>query len=211
MTRLLVIEGSPRGERSRSAMVADAFLAALAKAHPTLETETLNVWDADLPPFDGAVIEGRYKLLAGDADVGADQEAGWAKVRAVARHFLAFDAWLFAVPMWNYGLPYRLKHYIDLLTHPGLAFNFTPEGGVEGLYAGKRACVICSSALSYDAGTAMAAMDHQEAYMRTWLGFCGLTDATFIRAAPMFGPPELVEPALEAAKEEARAAAATFF
>lgn len=210
MKKLLYIQGSPRGERSRSSSVAEAFLEALSARTNDWAVETLNVWDTELPAFDGRIVEGRYKLLAGQ-QVDPDQESGWAEVRRVAEHFLSFDGYLWAVPMWNFGLPYRLKHYIDVLTHPGLAFNFLPDGHLDGLYAGRKALVISSSALPFaDSSSQPSPDDHQEAYMRSWMGFCGLTDVQWVRAAPMFGPEEIVGPALEAARKTARQIALSF-
>ncbi len=39
------------------------------------------------------------------------------------------DHYVFAVPIWNGGLPYRLKQYIDIITQLGISFNFDPEKG----------------------------------------------------------------------------------
>jgi FMN-dependent NADH-azoreductase len=209
MTRLLYIQGSPRGERSRSGAVADAFLATLAAARADLNVETFNVWEEHLPPFDGRIVEGRYKLLNGLA-VDPDQEAGWRAVSATADHFKSFDAYVLATPMWNYGLPYRLKHYIDALTHPGLTFGFTPEGGVAGLVQGRPILCVCSSALPYAADSGLEHLDFQTRYLAEWLGFIGFANPQFITVNPMFGPPEVVEPALAAAVAAAKAAAPSF-
>src|SRR3546814_13969865 len=57
--RLLHIKASPRGSLSRSAMVASRLLARLQET----DVEPLDLFDADLPPFGGAVIEGRYAQI----------------------------------------------------------------------------------------------------------------------------------------------------
>ena len=31
--------------------------------------------------------------------------------------------------MWNFGIPYKLKQWIDVITQPGLAFRFDPAQG----------------------------------------------------------------------------------
>ena len=51
---LLYIQSSPRGRRSVSIAVTDAFLQAYRQACPELTVDTLNVWEEDLPDFDHA-------------------------------------------------------------------------------------------------------------------------------------------------------------
>ena len=41
--------------------------------------------------------------------------------------------------MWNFGVPYKLKHYLDVLTMPGTLFGFDPATGYIGLLKDKRA------------------------------------------------------------------------
>jgi len=202
--RLLHIEASPRGERSRSGDVGQHLLARLQAYDPALTVERLDVWAAELPPFDGSLIEGRYRLLAGDA-VAAGQAARWASVRRIAEHFLSFDAWLFTVPMWNFGVPYRLKHYVDLVTHPGMTFRNDALGNVEGLAAGRTAIVVAASAMDFGPRGGHAHLDHQLGYLETWLGFIGVTDIRPLRVAPTFGAPDAVEAAMTAGRAEADA------
>ena len=66
MKRLMHIEASPRGTRSRSGAIGLHLLRGLQASVPELEIVTLNLFDAALPAFDGAAIEGRYQLLHGE-------------------------------------------------------------------------------------------------------------------------------------------------
>jgi FMN-dependent NADH-azoreductase len=202
MKRLLHIDASPRGSRSRSGAIGDHVLRRLSAANPDLEVAVLNVFDAELPPFDRAAIEGRYGLLLGEP-VGPEQEQAWAELRAIADHFLSFDSWLFTVPMWNFGLPYRLKHYVDLVTHPGLTFRNDGAGNVEGLAAGRTAILIAASAMPFGTSPDIDQLDFQLAYMRTWLGFIGVTDIHAVRVAGTFGPEEVVAAAMASARARA--------
>src|SRR3546814_6088305 len=96
-------------------------------------------WSSDVCSSDlcgGAVIEGRYALLSGQP-VAEDAAADWQRIEGMVAHFLSFDTRLFSTPMWNFGIPYRLKHYIDLLTQPGLAFSADAGGSVIGHAAGR--------------------------------------------------------------------------
>jgi FMN-dependent NADH-azoreductase len=119
-------------------------------------------------------------------------------------HFLSFDTVVFSVPMWNFGIPWQLKQYIDTITQPGMAFRVS-ETGVEGLGAGKRAILVASGALDIRPGQPGAELDHQVRFMQAWLGFIGITDVHVVHLRPTYGPPEAVEAAMDEAYASAEA------
>ena len=51
--------------------------------------------------------------------------------------FKGADKYLFSLPMWNFGIPYKLKHYIDVLVQPTYTFSFSPKEGYKGLVTRK--------------------------------------------------------------------------
>lgn len=209
MKRLLHINASPRGARSRSGTISAQVLAGLSAANPALVIETIDLFEADLPPFDAQAIEGRYGLLMG-TPVPPEQAAAWDRLRSVAEHFLSFDGWLMSVPMWNFGLPYRLKHYIDLITHPGMTFRNDAAGNVEGLAAGRTAIIVAASAMPFGTMPEIDGLDFQLSYLNAWLGFIGVTDIHAVRVAGTFGPEDAVAAAMAKAATEADALVAQF-
>lgn len=202
MNRLLHICASPRKERSRSAMVADRFLARLMERYPALVVERLDLFDVDLPSFDQNAVEGRYHLLAGDA-VDPAQTAAWQDLKKWSDQFLSFDSCLIATPMWNFGIPYRLKQYIDILTQPGLTFRNDSNGNVEGLAQGRRVIIIAASAMPFGSLPEIDGLDFQLAYLKAWLGFIGVTDIGAVRVAGTFGPEDVVAAAMARAFADA--------
>lgn len=201
--RILHVIGSPRGDRSRSVKVAERLISGLVAASPGAAVETLNVCHADLPALTGPVIEGRYALIEG-REVADEVRDAWERIGAAVAHFLSFDTLVFSVPMWNFGIPWQLKQYIDTITQPGMAFRVS-EAGVEGLGAGKRAILVASGALDIRPGSPGAEMDHQVRFMQTWLGFIGITDVHVVHLRPTYGPPEAVEAAMDEAYASAEA------
>lgn len=199
--KLLFIEGSPRGDRSRAGMVARHLLDRL----PDVAITPLSVFDP-LPEFDGAAIEARYAIIHGER-ADPDKVAAWEEIRALVQQFLSHDLLLFSVPMWNFGIPYRLKHYIDLLTQPGLAFSVGADGNVQGHAAGRTAILVAAGALDTSPGTPLAGLDHQVAYMQAWLGFIGVTDIHIIRVQPTYGSADIIEAAMARGYAEAEALA----
>lgn len=209
MATLLYIESSPRAERSHSSAVAEVFLTAYAAAHPGDHIERMNLWAQTLPRFDGEMLNAKYSIMHGEQPC-ASERAAWAEVEAIFARFNTADKYLFSVPMWNLGLPYVLKHYIDIITQPGLAWSFDPaSGSYNGLVRGK-AAVVFSSGGMYHPGSGAEAMDMQKPAFNNWLGFIGLTDVTSITVAgTLFGPAATAQ-ARSAGEAEAKRIAATF-
>lgn len=207
MATLLHVESSPRKDRSASIAVARAFLEAYRTAHPQDRIETFDLWSTALPDFDGDTINAKYHILHGQPHT-AEEAAAWKAVVAVFERFNAADRYLFSLPMWNFGIPYKLKHLIDVITQPGLAFRFSPKEGYTGLVTGKPAVVIYSRGGSY--GDGGAAMDHQKPYLEMLLKFIGFTDIRPIVVEPMLAAPAKVEQAKEAARARAAELAASW-
>ena len=204
MAKLLYIEASPRKTRSKSIEVARTFLDTLRTAHPSLEVDTLDLWSTELPKFDGSVIEAKYAILHGQPHT-EEQAQAWRQVEKVIARFKAPDCYLFSLPMWNFGLPYILKHYIDVIIQPGLTFSFSPTEGYSGLVKGKKAVAVYARGGAYGAGTGMEGYDMQSKALAGILGFIGLTDLNSIFVEPTLSPES--EAAVVKAKEQATALA----
>ncbi|MEU8077971.1 NAD(P)H-dependent oxidoreductase [Catellatospora citrea] len=107
-------------------------------------------------------------------------------------------------PMWNLGLPYALKYYIDCVVQPGYLFRYDETGQVVPMVNGKRMVCVTSRGADYSAGTYLHPYDFQEPYLRTVFGFVGITDVRFIHAQPMDITPHQREAALTGAVPQAR-------
>jgi FMN-dependent NADH-azoreductase len=210
MERLLYIESSPRKDRSESIRVANEFLDEYWRTHPKDHVEIFNLWREVLPAFDGDVINAKYRIMSGEAR-STPERAAWQPVEQLINHFTGFDKYLFSIPMWNFGIPYILKHYLDLLVQPGHTFSFTPEEGYKGLVTGKPVVVVYARGGSYEPLTPMERLDHQKGYMETVLGFIGFTDIRSIVVEPTIssGRHEFAK-MIEIKKHEARSIAAVF-
>jgi FMN-dependent NADH-azoreductase len=207
MAALLYIEASPRKDRSHSIKVARTFLEAYAEAHPTDTIETLDLWAMDLPSFDGATLDAKYRILHGQPHSQAEADA-WQQVTEVFSQFAAADKYLLSLPMWNFGIPYKLKHYIDVIVQPGLAFDFSPDTGYTGRVTGKPVAVVYARGGEYQGES--QAYDFQKPYIDLFLGFIGFTDIRPIVIEPTLSGPEILESVEPAAIEQARRMAREF-
>ena len=209
MARLLYIEASPRKDRSASISVAKTFIEEYRKNHDGDTIETLDLWQVSLPEFDGDVINSKYAILHG-LDHTAAQKQAWGAVEQVIAQFTGSDKYLFSLPMWNFGIPYKLKHYIDVIVQPGYTFSFSPEDGYQGMVTGKPVAAIYARGGAYGPASGMESYDLQKSYLELALGFIGFGEIQSVVVEEMLGPPEVKDKNLAASRELAKKVAANF-
>src|SRR5262245_65128633 len=122
MTTLLHVSASPRGAESESLALAERFLDGYRQSDPEADVEHWDLWDGTLPAFGPDAVAAKMAVFAGEEPVGD----GWARATETFRRFDDADLYLFSVPMWNHGVPYILKQFIDVISQPGLVFGFDP-------------------------------------------------------------------------------------
>ena len=206
MSKLLYIEASPRKSRSKSVEVAQFFLSKLQNADPSVEIDKLDLWTTELPDFDGDTVDAKYSILHGQAQT-PDQAKAWQRVVAVTERFKSADWYVFSLPMWNFGVPYVLKHLIDVLVQPGLTFSYSAAEGYKGLVIGKKAVVVYARGGNYSPGTGMEGYDLQSKTLGGVLGFIGITDVVNIFVEPTLAAPGDVDATVAKAKELASSTA----
>ena len=208
MSTLLYIESSPRKERSHSINVAKAFLDSYASANPNDTIDQIDLWDTALPEFDGERINAKYSVMHGASPSGAEV-AAWSEVQTLFDRFDRAVKDVFSVPLWNFGIPYKLKLYIDVITQPGMAWSFSPDTGYSGLVSGSVVAIYSSAGVYHD-GSGAEAFDLQKPYFENWLGCVGLSNVKRVIVAPTLEAPENVEAAVKQAISDADAVAKTF-
>ncbi len=208
MKKLLHIMASPREDDSRTLKVSRAFMDSFVPAHPDWVVEELNLFATEPPTLAQRRADGRYVLLDGHDLFGTLKEA-WQDIIFEIDRFKSADAYLISAPMWNFSIPYVLKQYIDVIVQPNYTFRYV-HGGVEGLVAGRKMMVITSRGGQYTDPDS-SAYDFQDPYLRTIMGFIGITDISFIIAQPMdLGGRETARQRLEEAVALAREQGAVF-
>lgn len=174
MARLLNIQTSPRGARSASIAVTDAFLAAYLAAHPDTTVDTLNVFDEHLPDYDAEAIGAKYKGAA-DQPMDPAEATLWETIQALAARVQQADRIVLGVPMWNFAYPYKLKQLIDLVSQRNMLFTFDGKNFGPMLSTAK-ALVVYTRGQTYAEGSVTPAsrFDHQTPFIDFWLDFIGV-------------------------------------
>ncbi len=183
MTKILHIVASPRGADSQSSKLANAYLAERKTRAPDVEIDTLNLWETELPEFDGDKAAAKMTFFG----VGEMDDAGksaWDQVVAITQRFTGADEYVLSVPMWNGGIPYKLKQYIDIITQPGLLFGFDPEAGYSGLLENKVARVFYTSGVYAPGAPTKYGADYHSSYLSWWLDFVGVSEIKDARFQP---------------------------
>jgi FMN-dependent NADH-azoreductase len=158
-----------------------------------LTREFVNTWKA--AHRDGSVI---YRDLA--ANPLKPLDAGWIgaaytpepartpeqkTVLAVSDELIgelqAADELVIGVAMHNFSIPSVLKLWIDQVVRNGRTFSYR-EGGPKGLLQGRKATILIATGGVYEVGTPAGAFNFVEPYLKTILGFIGVTQVNFVTA-----------------------------
>jgi FMN-dependent NADH-azoreductase len=209
VSHLLHISSSPRGGESESLRIAHTFLDTYRDTHPDDDVETWDLWDGTLPGFGPAAATAKMTVLAGIELTGA-QSLAWREVQGVVERFLAADRLLFSLPMWNAGVPYILKQFIDVVSQPGTIFGVDPRTGYDGLLAdqGKKAAVIHASGVWGPGLGPEFGSNFQAPYLVDWLNWTGISEVVEVGFHPTLTGD--LDDARQTADAEARAAAKGF-
>ena len=192
MATLLRIDSSASGDLSKSRQLTDAFVAQWQAKNPDGNVVVRDVNANPLPHFTSETLAA---LFTPEADRTAEQQAIVATGDELIEELEAADVVAVSAPMYNFSIPSTLKSYFDYVARAGRTFKYTEEGPV-GL-VNKDAYVFTASG-SFLAGTPM---DHQAAYINTFLSFIGLNvKQTFTAGGQALG--EDGEKAFAAAKED---------
>jgi len=169
--KVLHLIASPRAAYSHSRHLATYFLDKLQKKHPEFKIEEIDLFATKLPEFSEAGANAKFKDNH-NIPMTKEERKQWEDAKKYCLEFKSADAIVISLPMWNFSIPYQLKHYIDLITQPRWLFN-TSETGYSGLMDGKKALLVYASGGCYESPET-AQFDFQSSYMSLWANFIGL-------------------------------------
>ncbi|EJL97989.1 acyl carrier protein phosphodiesterase [Pseudomonas sp. GM102] len=184
MNRILAIHASPRGDRSHSRRLAEVFLSAWQVRNPQSQLTRREVGRALIPAVNEAFVAAAFhpepeaRPLSMQADLALSDE--------LVGELLGHDLLVISTPMYNFSVPSGLKAWIDQIVRLGLTFNHTLDNGIaqyEPLVRGKKALIVTSrGGFGFGPGGELEAMNHADPFLRTALGFIGITDVTVVAA-----------------------------
>jgi FMN-dependent NADH-azoreductase len=172
---VLHIQSSPRGERSKSIALTNAFLAASRKVFPAINEDILNVWNENLPEFDTASIGAKYKAINHQPMTDAETRT-WNRILELIGRFQRANRIVLGLPMWNFSIPYKLKQLIDLVAQRNYLFTYDGKEYGPSLNIPK-ALVVYTRGSAYRENTPIPpSFDHQAPYIDFWLRMIGVRE-----------------------------------
>ena len=169
MSRVLALKSSILGDYSQSNKLVEDFIKNVDQDKLTVRDLAAN----PLPILDFSVAT----ALRATEDLSQEQQAVVNLSDTLIEEIKAADTLVIAAPMYNFTIPTQLKNWIDLIARAGVTFKYT-ENGVQGLIEGKKAIVVTTrGGLHKDSPS-----DSMTPYLRTVLGFVGITDVEFVYA-----------------------------
>jgi FMN-dependent NADH-azoreductase len=196
---ILQINSSARTQGAHSSHLADTIVDRLRAIHPQATLTRRDLALTPHPPLDQAALDA---LSTPAESRTAEQAARVALDDTLIREVQATDVIVLGVPMYNFGISSQLKHWIDAIARAGVTFRYT-EQGPEGLLKEKSVYLALARGGRYR-GTAA---DSQTPYLKTLLGFLGMTDVRFAYAEGL----NMGEAAAQQGLAEARADIASMF
>lgn len=194
--KILHIDSSIQGELSISRKLSAAIVARLQAVAHDSHVSYRDLASNPLPQFSSEVV-------AAMQSAGADPEDSRAAAPLIdaLNEVLEADTIVIGAPMYNFSVPTQLKSWLDAIAVPGKTFSYGPEG-VKGLLGEKRVIVASARGGFYGPDSPAAAAEHHETYLRSFLGFLGITRFEVIRAEGVRIDPQIAERAINDAMSQ---------
>ncbi len=173
MTKLLLIEASPRGSHSVSRNMSRRFVDEWLAARPDGVVVRRDLMETQLEFVSAAWLQA-YFTPAEQHSVAMSTQLALSD--ELVAELLAADHIAIATPVYNYNVPAVLKAWIDTIVRKGLTLGF--DG--HGLVTGKSATVLLASGGVYAEGSPILQRDIATQYLRLILGVIGIGDVTFV-------------------------------
>jgi len=177
---------------SHSTRLAQDLVATLRRQHPEATLTVRDLARTPHPVLDEAALGA---LFTPAAQRSPEQAARVALDDALIAEIQAADVVVLGVPMYNFGVSSQLKNWIDAIARARVTFQYTEKGPV-GLLTGKTVyAVLARGGVHRDTPS-----DSQVPYLRSVLGFLGMTDLHFIYAEGLAMGPDAEAASIAAAR-----------
>ena len=191
---ILQVNSSARREGSQSSHLAAAIVEGLRAINPGAQVTVRDLAHTPHPELDDAALQA---LFSPAENHSPEQAARVAQDDALIAEIKAADVVVLGVPMYNFGVPAQLKNWIDAVTRAKVTFRYTASGP-EGLLKGKKVYVALTRGGKYRNTPA----DSQVPYLKTVLGFLGMTDVEFVYAEGLAMGAEAANEAMASARAQ---------
>lgn len=191
MKKILHIISSPRNGDSFSIKLGNAVIEKIQAAYPGSTVKESNLVKTHFPHLEEAHLSSFF------TPAESRTPENWAAVKhsdEAIQDIQNADIIVIGAPIYNFNIHSTLKAWIDHIARAGITFKYG-ENGPVGLVESKKVYIALASGGVYSEGP-MQSFDFVEPYLKTILGFIGLTDVTVFRVEGT-AIPDLKDAALE--------------
>jgi FMN-dependent NADH-azoreductase len=189
---ILYVASSSRGSASYSNRIAANVLGELRTRNPDATVTVRDLGREPLPHINDDFVAATRGPVASQTD---EQRALLARSDTLVDELLTADVIVIAAPMINFTIPSNLKVWIDYVARAGRTFRYSDKGP-EGLVTGKQVILVAARGGVYAGNNAL---DFQVPYLKSVLGFLGMTDVEVIEVEGTAFGPDVAEKAVAAA------------
>ncbi|WP_394772896.1 FMN-dependent NADH-azoreductase [Flavobacterium sp.] len=176
MKNILHLISSMQGSESYSIKLGHAIIEKIQEKYPENTLEEVNLVETETPHLTPAVL--RTFFIPEDQLTDDDKKAIKLSNEFV-NQLLSADIIVIGAPLYNFTIHSALKAWIDHITRAGITFSYG-ENGPIGKVTGKKIYVAMSSGGIFSEGPGKA-NDFVVPYLKSFLGFMGMTDLTAFR------------------------------
>lgn len=180
MIDTLIINAHPDPHSTASAT--NRMVAHLLSKLPAGSVQTVNLAETDIQTLDKAAVEMVIATVFQGQQPNAEQAALFARMMSVVKQVKSARRLVIAYPMYNFGIPARLKDWLDNLVVPDETFRYGENSAPQGLMGEHKVLLLQASGSIYSEGP-MAQMDFASSYLKTLLGgFLGFASVDTVYA-----------------------------
>lgn len=198
MKNILYIKSSIQGANSYSNKLGDAIVQKVIAKYPGSSILELNLPEINIPHLDTQTL---MAFFTPQEQLTESQRDAIKLSDVLVQQLTGSDIVVIGAPLYNFSIPTTLKAWIDHITRAGITFGYG-ENGPIGLVTGKKVYIAVSSGGIYSEGPGKE-NDFVVPYLKSFLGFLGMTDVTAVRAEGL-KVPGVQEHAMEKAVESIR-------
>jgi FMN-dependent NADH-azoreductase len=173
MSKLLVVETSPRGDASISRNMTRRFVAGWRAAHHGGAVLYRDLAETDLPFVTAPWLQAYFTPTEHHSP---EMTEALRLSDELVAEILATNHLVIATPVYNYNIPAALKAWVDHIVRKGLTLGFDGQGMVKG----KKATILIASGGVYDEDSPIRDRDIATQYLKLILGVIGITDVTVV-------------------------------
>lgn len=195
MKNILHLISSIQGKDSHSIKLGHAIVEKVQEKYPESTLQEVNLVDLEIPHLNPAVLRTFFIPLE---QLTEDEKESIRFSDEAVKQLMAADIIVIGAPLYNFTIHTSLKAWIDHITRAGITFGYG-ENGPVGKVTGKKVYVAMTSGGIFSEGPGQA-NDFVAPYLKSFLGFLGMTDLTVFRAEGL-KVPTLKEHAMDKAIE----------